>query len=829
MPRIRDEIVQKLWRGKDPFLASWFGDGEPDLQGWGSQHHYLTDGFETRRPSIIVEVGVWKGGSTIHMASRLRELAIDGVVIAIDTWLGSWEHWTENRWFRELGLPEQSRGILATFLRNVRDMGLENHIVPLPLDSVNAAQVLHRFNIAPDIVHIDGGHDYAAVYADLKQWWPVLKPGGLLIGDDYRAGNDWPGVKRAFDDYFRPLGLLPLENISEKCRVLKPAMDVRDSEFLSLMRATDAQVFAWREARRLEMVHLKQTDGMDVIEQLKGFVHFSGPNWHYGLLDVMDQIVGKLHFGDRKLSRDEVFDAFGAIRPEVIQSIDGFDAHYFQPAPINEFDRFELLPEFQNIYVPFALPPPLNRNMGKSDAPSFAAYRARAVDLFVSPLGFQMFRAGEGIYWPAASTRAYAREAMDCPSVTVDKCVVIAQDAFEGSNFCHFLFDWVPRVGHFLDAGLEDPSSCKFLMGGAPTEFHFHVVRALCEIYSLNTDQFVFPQEPQVWHTEGPVYFFSDLKEATMHPANMANRRSIAIIREVASKIWTPKGHIKRVYISRGDTPLRRIANEAELFDRLKTFGFVEVRLGSLPYLQQVELIRGAEVIIAPHGMGLTHIVFHDGRPLIVELHNPTIGTDSYAFPAHALGFRYRAILGTNLDDATNNFQIAPEDVIKVLLAEGITQQPITQQPVAGPRGPVHTRVQWGMQSTPVSEVFDIPPARPNGSVYRHVRDDVALQPDSNSGWLEAHGVVKGTVYHCSCDVMLPSSFNGANLALSHSGLVSVLTRSADRAIRDRWQTIMIQGTAAEDVLAFALRCEAQAGAVFYSGGWRFGAGACAD
>lgn len=95
--------MQKLWRGEDPYAVSGAGDVAPDLQGWGSQHRYLTEAIETLHPSIVVEVGVWKGASVIHMASRLKELAIDGVVIAIDTWLGAWDHWVRDELFHESG------------------------------------------------------------------------------------------------------------------------------------------------------------------------------------------------------------------------------------------------------------------------------------------------------------------------------------------------------------------------------------------------------------------------------------------------------------------------------------------------------------------------------------------------------------------------------------------------------------------------------------------------------------------------------------------------------------------------------------------------------
>jgi hypothetical protein len=344
----------------------------------------------------------------------------------------------------------------------------------------------------------------------------------------------------------------------------------------------------------------------------------------------------------------------------------------------------------------------------------------------------------------------------------------------------------------------------------------------VCEIYRLDDRQFIFPREPATWHVSGHIYFFSDLKAANMHPANMAHDRSIAIIRDVCSRIRTGIGDGKRIYISRGDTPLRRIANEAELFHQLESLGFIEVKLGSLPILEQIKLMRGADVIVAPHGMGLTHIAFHEGRPLIVELHNPTIGTDSYAFPAHALGFRYRSIVGTDLGEAANHFYIDPRQVMAVLTEEGVLPTPTVDDRAPSP---VQSRFVGGVQSTGATETTDVAPAVANTLVYRHVRDDVSSQPDNNIGWLETSGLTKGRLYHCTCDVWLPSDFQGDGVTLSCSDLASILVRAADLRKRDQWQTISIDGTANAGLVNFVLRCDGTGAAVLYSAAWRFGPG----
>lgn len=53
-----------------------------------------------------------------------------------------------------------------------------------------------------DLVYIDGDHTYEGVCKDLAAWYPKVKKGGVICGDDI----GWIGVKRAVDEFFLALG-----------------------------------------------------------------------------------------------------------------------------------------------------------------------------------------------------------------------------------------------------------------------------------------------------------------------------------------------------------------------------------------------------------------------------------------------------------------------------------------------------------------------------------------------------------------------------------------------------------------------------------------------
>ena len=62
-----------------------------------------------------------------------------------------------------------------------------------------------------DFIYIDANHSYDAVKEDLEKWYPKLKQGGLIAGDDYTHTAEEPnlfngytfGVKKAVDEFAR--------------------------------------------------------------------------------------------------------------------------------------------------------------------------------------------------------------------------------------------------------------------------------------------------------------------------------------------------------------------------------------------------------------------------------------------------------------------------------------------------------------------------------------------------------------------------------------------------------------------------------------------------
>jgi len=59
-----------------------------------------------------------------------------------------------------------------------------------------------------DWVYIDGNHLYEYVLEDLEKYYPKIKSGGKLMGDDYGDEGWWDnGVQKAVDEFTRERSL----------------------------------------------------------------------------------------------------------------------------------------------------------------------------------------------------------------------------------------------------------------------------------------------------------------------------------------------------------------------------------------------------------------------------------------------------------------------------------------------------------------------------------------------------------------------------------------------------------------------------------------------
>jgi hypothetical protein len=221
MNTLASQFMEKIY-GEDIYRG-YQPDYERDIQGWNSNSPVFRQLISAEKISVIFDVGVWKGASTISLASLLKEFAIDGAVISVDTFLGSPEHWNRHRpdgIFSNLRLDRGYPQLYFQFLSNIVRTGNQKFVVPLPQTSVNAAKILGSHAITADLIHIDAAHEHDPVLNDARIYWNLLNPGGYLVGDDFHP--TWPGVISAAEQFTKEVGA-SLEVHGPKWMVKKPA------------------------------------------------------------------------------------------------------------------------------------------------------------------------------------------------------------------------------------------------------------------------------------------------------------------------------------------------------------------------------------------------------------------------------------------------------------------------------------------------------------------------------------------------------------------------------------------------------------------------------
>lgn len=145
----------------------------------------LLDQLPTDRPSHWVEVGVLYGRSIAYLGIEIANRGLPVTLHAVDNFQG-WPGVHQGDELREL----------FTFNTVKVAEALGDRFVIHAKPSVEAAATFPDASLA--VVWIDADHTYEGCKADIAAWWPKVRVGGHLGGDDWA----YPGVRMASIEAF---------------------------------------------------------------------------------------------------------------------------------------------------------------------------------------------------------------------------------------------------------------------------------------------------------------------------------------------------------------------------------------------------------------------------------------------------------------------------------------------------------------------------------------------------------------------------------------------------------------------------------------------------
>jgi predicted O-methyltransferase YrrM len=172
------------------------------VRGWMNNHELEWLATVSKRATVIIEVGCAYGRTTRAIVDN----SYCSTLYAVDTWRGSPSELTNNH--EDF---KNDKGDFA-FLEFCKEMFYSirtSKVVPLRMDSANAAQLLSSMNVKADLIFIDADHSYESVKEDIQNYSPLVAMGGILAGHDFQT-NPWPDVTKAvleiFPDVENPAG-----------------------------------------------------------------------------------------------------------------------------------------------------------------------------------------------------------------------------------------------------------------------------------------------------------------------------------------------------------------------------------------------------------------------------------------------------------------------------------------------------------------------------------------------------------------------------------------------------------------------------------------------
>jgi O-methyltransferase len=144
-------------------------------------------------PGAILEVGVWRGGTGILMATRAAALGLDDPVYLCDTWAGVVKTGDVDTYYRDGKHDDASRETVAALAVALGTTNVELLQGVFPDETADRIAD-RRFRLC----HCDV--DVYRSAKDVFDWvWPRLEPGGMVVFDDY-GFPACPGVTKFVDE-----------------------------------------------------------------------------------------------------------------------------------------------------------------------------------------------------------------------------------------------------------------------------------------------------------------------------------------------------------------------------------------------------------------------------------------------------------------------------------------------------------------------------------------------------------------------------------------------------------------------------------------------------
>ena len=242
---------------------------------------------------------------------------------------------------------------------------------------------------------------------------------------------------------------------------------------------------------------------------------------------------------------------------------------------------------------------------------------------------------------------------------------VAVLSSLSGHIYYHWMFDVLPRIAILQRSLAEQGKTLDdidfFIVNNIEKNFQKETLTALGIPLNkvIASDRFPHIQAQHLvapsfaghldWVPTQTLDFLrqSFLKKNATPQQNQPNDTAYANYSETPQK---PRINSQRIYITRSGAKYRHIFNEKAVIEMLSQLGFVSVALETLSVAEQIALFADAEIIVAPHGSGLTNLAFCNAGTTVIECFSPNYVRTDYWMISEALSLHHYYLIGESFE-----------------------------------------------------------------------------------------------------------------------------------------------------------------------------------
>jgi len=222
-----------------------------------------------------------------------------------------------------------------------------------------------------------------------------------------------------------------------------------------------------------------------------------------------------------------------------------------------------------------------------------------------------------------------------------------------GTGFHHWFYEVLPKIRWFQEYKSTTGENPKLILNSPLKEYQIKSLRLL-------------GYDSESWIEHGKEISHIEKLIIPSHPIRLKGNQLQVLPTaldwvgdEILSRLPEKDTEFSnRIYISRADADKRNVLNEQEVMKMLAEYGFESYEPGRLSLEDQARLFSNAEIIVGPHGLAFTNLIFSEGTSLI-ELFPENGETETYFAASNELDISYEYL---TFPPATNGENIRPRD-----------------------------------------------------------------------------------------------------------------------------------------------------------------------